>query len=275
VLLLQNAGLKSKDIPARCFAIDLLGGIASRLKRDSVICSKEKLWILQELTDGDNDSSKILKNKCCVCHGGRDIDMACDTCGRCFHSDCMGAGSQENLQPDSVCILCFCRQQLSMLQSYYELQNKEKSKRTSTSHKKKSAAPDEVTAVDTVQQILLNYLQEAGPQDDGNLFSRWYGNISVFVVQISLETDFHFVCRFYLCMWYKEDQHSQEKIIYYLSRLKSKEILRDSGPGSVLSRDWAKKVCLALGQKNSFSRGFDKILSLLLVCHCFLMFHFN
>ncbi|XP_051216494.1 sister chromatid cohesion protein SCC2 isoform X1 [Lolium perenne] len=242
VLLLQNAGLQSKDTSARCFAIDLLGGIASRLKRDSVICSKEKLWILQELTDTDNDSSKILKNKCCVCLGGRGINMACDTCGRCFHADCMGACSQENLQPDSVCLLCFCKQQLSVLQSYYELQNKEKSKRTSTSHKKKSATPDEVTVVDTVQQILLNYLQEAGPQDDGNLFSRW----------------------FYLCMWYKEDQHSQEKIIYYLSRLKSKEILRDSGTGSVLSRDWAKKVCLALGQKNSFSRGFDKILSLLL-----------
>jgi cohesin loading factor subunit SCC2 len=51
VLLLQNAGLKSKDTNARCFAIDLLGGIASRLKRDSVACSDEKLWILQELTD--------------------------------------------------------------------------------------------------------------------------------------------------------------------------------------------------------------------------------
>ncbi|CAM0905131.1 unnamed protein product [Alopecurus aequalis] len=242
VLLLQNAGLKSKDTSARCFAIDLLGGIASRLKRDSVICSKEKLWILQELTDADNGSSEVLKNKCCVCLGGRGVNMACDTCGRCFHSDCMGAGSQENLQPDSVCLLCFCKQQLSVLQSYYELQNKEKSKRTSTSHRKKTATPDEVTVVDTVQQILLNYLQEAGPQDDGNLFSRW----------------------FYLCMWYKEDQHSQEKIIYYLSRLKSKEILRDSGTGLVLSRDWAKKICLALGQKNSFSRGFDKILSLLL-----------
>lgn len=78
--------------------------------------------------------------------------------------------------------------------------------------------------------------------------------------------DYYFVCRFYLCMWYKDDPHSQEKIIYYLARLKTKEILRDSGNGLVLSRDWAKKICLALGQKNSFSRGFDKILSLLLVC---------
>lgn len=86
---------------------------------------------------------------------------------------------------------------------------------------------------------------------------------------MSLEINNHFVCRFYLCIWNKDDPHSQEKIIYYLARLKSKEILRDSGNGLLISRDWAKKICLALGQKNSFSRGFDKILGLLLVCACF------
>ncbi|PUZ68216.1 hypothetical protein GQ55_2G007600 [Panicum hallii var. hallii] len=242
VLLLQNAGLKSKDTNARCFAIDLLGGIASRLKRDSVACSDEKLWILQELTDAGSDGSKILKNKCCVCLGGRGINIACDVCGRCFHSDCMGSGSQDNLQRDSVCPLCFCNQQLSVLQSYCQLQTKENGKRTAASVSKKSSAPSEVPAVDIVQQILLSYLQEAGPQDDGNLFTRW----------------------FYLCIWNKDDPHSEEKIIYYLARLKSKEILRDSGNCLVISRDWAKKICLALGQKNSFSRGFDKILALLL-----------
>jgi hypothetical protein len=30
-------------------------------------------------------------NKCCVCLGGIGINIACDVCGRCFHSDCMGA----------------------------------------------------------------------------------------------------------------------------------------------------------------------------------------
>lgn len=97
----------------------------------------------------------------------------------------------------------------------------------------------------------------------------------VLLAQMSFEIDYHFVCRFYLCMWYKDDPHSEEKIIYYLARLKSKEILRDSGNGLVLPRDWAKKICLALGQKNSFSRGFGKILALLLVCDCFLMFDFS
>ncbi|KAH0974268.1 hypothetical protein GBA52_016167 [Prunus armeniaca] len=37
VLLLQNAGLKSKDIGARTRAIDLLGTIAARLKHDSAL----------------------------------------------------------------------------------------------------------------------------------------------------------------------------------------------------------------------------------------------
>ncbi|CAB4309700.1 unnamed protein product [Prunus armeniaca] len=49
VLLLQNAGLKSKDIGARTRAIDLLGTIAARLKRDSALGSKDKFWMLQEL----------------------------------------------------------------------------------------------------------------------------------------------------------------------------------------------------------------------------------
>ncbi len=182
MLLLQNAGLKSKDTSARCFAIDLLGGIASRLKRDSVICSKEKLWILQELTDTESDGSKILKNKCCICLGGRGINMQCDVCGRCFHSDCVGAVSQENLQCDYACPLCFCKRQLSVLQSYYELQNKENGKRNAASHRKKSTVPDEVTAVDIVQQILLTYIQEGGPQDDGNLFTRWYVLLSLALV---------------------------------------------------------------------------------------------
>ncbi|BFG23184.1 hypothetical protein CerSpe_094580 [Prunus speciosa] len=42
VLLLQNAGLKSKDIGVCTMAIDLLGTIAARLKRDSAVCSKDK-----------------------------------------------------------------------------------------------------------------------------------------------------------------------------------------------------------------------------------------
>jgi cohesin loading factor subunit SCC2 len=71
-------------------------------------------------------------------------------------------------------------------------------------------------------------------------------------------------------LWYKDDPKSQEKFIYYLARLKSKAIVRDSGTASsLLTRDSVRKITLALGQNNSFSRGFDKILHMLLVSQIF------
>lgn len=77
--------------------------------------------------------------------------------------------------------------------------------------------------------------------------------------------------RFYLCLWCKDDPKSQQKFYYYLSRLKSRTIVRESGTvSSALTRDSVKKITLALGQKNSFSRGFDKILHMLLVSKIFL-----
>lgn len=73
-------------------------------------------------------------------------------------------------------------------------------------------------------------------------------------------------CRFYLCVWFKDEPKSQQKMTYYLARLKSKAIVRDSGiVSSLLTRETVKKVTLVLGQNNSFSRGLDKILYTLLV----------
>lgn len=86
------------------------------------------------------------------------------------------------------------------------------------------------------------------------------------------------MCRFYLCLWYKDDPKSQEKFSYCLARLNSKAIVRDFGSvSSLLTRESAKKISLALGQNNSFSRGFDKILYMLLVSNdisCGLSFSF-
>lgn len=49
-------------------------------------------------------------------------------------------------------------------------------------------------------------------------------------------------------------------------------IVRDGGnTSSLLTRDSVKKITLALGQNNSFSRGFDKILHMLLVSKLFLV----
>lgn len=52
-------------------------------------------------------------------------------------------------------------------------------------------------------------------------------------------------------------------------------IVRDGGnTSSLLTRDSVKKITLALGQNNSFSRGFDKILHMLLVSKHFFSFFF-
>ena len=56
--------------------------------------------------------------------------------------------------------------------------------------------------------------------------------------------------RFHLLLWYKDDPKSQQKFLYYLARLKSKEVVLDSGTVfSLLTRDSVKKITLALGQK--------------------------
>ncbi|CAL8126389.1 unnamed protein product [Prunus armeniaca] len=83
--------------------------------------------------------------------------------------------------------------------------------------------------------------------------------------------------RFHLLLWYKDDPKSQQKFLYYLARLKSKEVVLDSGTVfSLLTRDSVKKITLALGQKkkNSFSRGFDKILHLPLDIVCRTVYEF-
>lgn len=80
--------------------------------------------------------------------------------------------------------------------------------------------------------------------------------------------------RFHLCMWYKDNPKSIQNYDFYLARMRSKAIVRHSWSTPPWSRDTAKKVTLALGQHSSFSRGFDKILYMLLVSNfcCFIFF---
>lgn len=242
VVLLQNAGLKSKDISARCMAVDILGAIAARLKRDSAICRRERLWILQELAEGEAEACNRVKDSCCVCFSGKGVSIDCQVCHRWFHEDCLGVSGQEKLVREWSCHVCLCKKQLSVLQSYCKLQSKESIKSARGAAKNSSKETELITKFEILQQILLDYLEETGQQDDANMLTRW----------------------FYLSIWHKESPLSPEKIIYLIARLKSKPILRGSEVTLTLSRDWAKKICLALGQKLSFSRGFDKILTHLL-----------
>ncbi|XP_039067046.1 sister chromatid cohesion protein SCC2-like isoform X2 [Hibiscus syriacus] len=243
VLLLQNAGPKSKDTSARIMAIDLLGTIATRLKHDALIIRKEKFWISEELLSGDSIDHSCPKGVCSICLDRKveKVLYRCQGCQRFFHADCMGVSEQEVPNHSWYCQFCMCKKELLVLQSYCESQYKDDGK-SKLSHSDKSSDP--IMNAEIVQQMLLNHLQDAASADDVHLFVRW--------------------C--YLCLWYKDGPKSQQNFKYYVARLRSKAIVRDSGTvSSLFLRDSVKKIALALGQNNSFSRGFDKILYLLLV----------
>ncbi|XP_026405270.1 sister chromatid cohesion protein SCC2-like isoform X2 [Papaver somniferum] len=240
VLLLQNAGLKSKDVTARCLAINLLGTIAARLKRDPVFCSRESFWILHKMADEDSADQSYPRDVCSICHDGRSrkVVFVCQDCQRLFHTDCMGVIERNAPSRGWCCHFCLGKQQLIGLQSYLKSIHNDDVKRNLFKTEGAPEASELISQMEIVQQLLLNYLQGAGSTDDAHLYTRW----------------------FYLCLWYKDDPKSQEKLAYYLARLQ----LTSTVVSSFLTRESAKKITLAFGQKNSFSRGFDQILCMLL-----------
>ncbi|KAL8144455.1 hypothetical protein V2J09_017487 [Rumex salicifolius] len=237
VLLLQNAGPKSKDASIRAMAIELFGNIAARLKQDSALCNRENFWMIQELEKGDDSISSYPEDTCSVCSDVRVQRslVACHDCQRLFHADCIGVRHHDTSNIAWNCPFCLSRKHLLLLQSYCKSQSKDNGKKSSES----------VPKMEIVQQMLLNYLQDAGSADDLHLFTRW----------------------FYLCLWCKDDPKSQQKLDYHLARLKLKAIVRDSEAAStLLTRSSIKKISAFLGQNSSFCRGFDRILCNLLAC---------
>ncbi|CAN6477261.1 unnamed protein product [Victoria cruziana] len=241
VLLLQNAILKSKDVATRCMAIELLGTVAARLKHDAAIFREDKFWVLEEFHGEQNGD--IPKEVCCVCFGGRggtEVIM-CHGCQRYFHTECVGLMGKDTVSRSWFCSLCLSRNQLKYLHSYW----RSKCKNEETKDHPMGNDCEEshtVTGLDVVRQTLLNCLQASDSVENFNLIIRW----------------------FYLCLWYKDETKSRESFLYYLIRLKSKEIWDVGAAASMFSRELAKKVSFALGRNRSFARGFDKIFDVLL-----------
>ncbi|CAN7035053.1 unnamed protein product [Brassica oleracea var. botrytis] len=237
VILLHNGGLKSKDVSARSMAIDLLGTIAARLKQDSVLCSGDRFWALLE-SDTETKLDQSVTKDCALCLGKRAGNLlGCQICQRQFHADCLGLKEVDIPSRNWHCPFCISKRQLLVLQSYCKTDTK------GTVMLESEEDPNMVTQTEVVQQMLLNYLQDAGSVDEVHTF----------------------ICWFYLCLWYKDVPKSQKKFKYYIARLKAKSIIRNSGATtSFLTRDAIKKITLALGLNSSFSRGFDKILHMLL-----------
>jgi cohesin loading factor subunit SCC2 len=175
VSLFGNAGLKSKDAVVRGMAIDLLGQIAARLKHDAVVCSNDKLWILQELHDDKSEGFGLPKEKCAVCLEGKGakFTICCDGCKRSFHGDCIGVTGQDILGRGCLCHCCLCRKQLSFLGANLKIhvENRESNLKNNA---KQTTEVSPRTGVDVIQQILINYLQEVGSVNDTSTFARRY-----------------------------------------------------------------------------------------------------
>lgn len=167
MLLLQNAGLKSKDIAARSMTIELLGTVAARLKQDAVLCRRENFWIVKEFMN-DDMSQSYPKDSCSVCLGaktGKSL-VVCQGCQRLFHVECTGVREDEISLRSWDCQFCACKEQLLALQLYCKSQCKNDGKKST-----KAFGP--LTKMEIVQQMLLNYLQDAGSSVDMHLITRW------------------------------------------------------------------------------------------------------
>lgn len=245
VLLFGDSGLKSKDMVVRGIAIDLLGQIAARLKHDSVACSNDKHWILQELNEEEAEFSAPQKEMCVVCLGGRGSKfmVVCDGCQQWFHGDCVGVSGHDLVCRGWVCCYCLCRRQLISLDSHLRIQG-QKDREGSLSIKSNGPSTP-ITGVHVIQQILLNYLQGVGSTDNSAAYAS----------------------QFYLCQWYKDDPSPSQLLLFYHGRLNLKAHRTDFGIASaVLSRNVITRISAALGQQRSLARGFDKILDRLLAC---------
>lgn len=172
ILLFGNAGVRAKDANLRGTAIDLLGQVAARLKQDSVACSKETLWVLQELEGNVSDDSDddMLHRKCTVCGKGKGskVMVTCNGCDRWFHGDCIGATKHDMLDRGWLCHCCLCRKQLDSLRSDNKLHvNGTKSAKGNTQAGNKDG-------VAVIQQTLLNYLLELAENDSTAAYARRY-----------------------------------------------------------------------------------------------------
>jgi len=178
VLLFGNAGIRAKDAVLRGTSVDLLGQVAARLKEDAVTCSKDKLWILQELqskdVDSNSDDEDSLARNCSVCCEGKTskLMLSCNECNRWFHGDCIGMTKHDKVDRGWLCHCCLCRNQIGFLYP----DNKDQTNGTKSFSEPKSAEKVGMMkkGIVVVQQILLNYLQELAISDGTAAYARRY-----------------------------------------------------------------------------------------------------
>ncbi|KAI5058048.1 hypothetical protein GOP47_0026218 [Adiantum capillus-veneris] len=249
VLLFGSAGLKSKDASVRALAIELLGHIAARLKQDAIACNKETLWVLQEVQNPQVESGTV-KETCVVCGGGKGskLIVPCDSCHRQFHGDCVGITGNDFLSRGWLCHSCFCKRQLSSLEVFLKQKAADGKLRHKVKGVTQSTSSDNIVVPKSgdviLQQMLLNYLDEAAASDNLTVYAR----------------------RFYLWQWYRDDSQGDVNIAFYSGRClrQSSNHVRGVVP-TPFTREVIVRICAVLGQQRPLARGFDRILERLLV----------
>lgn len=248
VLLFGNAGIRAKDAVLRGMSVDLLGQVAARLKEDAVVCSKDKLWILQELQnkdiDANSDDEDLLAQNCSVCGEGKcsKLMLSCNGCNRWFHGDCIGITKHDKVDRGWLCHCCLCRNQIEFL--YPDNKDQTNGSKSFSESKSTEKVGMMKKGILVVQQILLNYLQDLAVSDGTAAYAR----------------------RFYLCQWLRDEVQTAYTVQFFQNRWNSISPLQDFGVApSPLSRDASLRISRALGQQRPLARGLDKILERLLV----------
>jgi len=175
--------------------------VAAHLKEDAVICSKDNLWILQELQSKDNDANSddeaSLARNCAVCSEGKisSLVLSCNGCNRWFHGDCIGISKHDKVDRGWLCHCCVCRNQIGFLYP----DNKDQTNGTKSISECKFAEKVGMMkgGILVVQQILLNYLQELAVSDGTAASARRYDTLRyVRPVQLLLGSILYVVSRF-------------------------------------------------------------------------------
>ncbi|GBG74809.1 hypothetical protein CBR_g19320 [Chara braunii] len=276
IMLCGQLGLQSKDGAIRCMAIDHLGSVAARLKADAAVSSNDTLWVLRDLCEEEDrnaecgEKERPLKQRqsrslCAVCSkpfGGK-FSIECRGCRTIFHGNCVGIGEHDHVGKEWSCYPCLCEKQLASLEAELGIQRQqtngyEGNGEVKDKHKDKEKEkgcggsfpePGKLKAENrsgclVLQQLLLEYLMEAGKSDPVIMYAR----------------------RFYICQWYRDEGCPEHELGFYKRRLQLRGPGSDVGAGNLLTREMVVCVSRALGQQRPLARGFERIFRELLAC---------
>ena len=163
---MKSSGLSSEDYFTRANAVDLLGTIAYKLKKNALTFTESKPWVLEFLDPKINHAESLGENTA-VCVECREIAksefVTCLDCKRVFHCHCVGSELQGMDRESEVqCACCFALRQMEEMEK-----TREEGTRVENGSQRKKLNT-------LLQQLLLNALShEEQKASDGSVSSAW------------------------------------------------------------------------------------------------------